>query len=109
MHIKQKKRSVSRGSVIDEVKDARAEEQKAARTKYLWGRLRDTILDTVNASLENDAKERVITHGVHHLRQISHRHKIKQGMYIPEAEVMSQPLEAYSLVNYVPPSGIHLH
>ena len=57
------------------------------RTRYLWQRLRDTILDTANASLENDAKERHVSHGVHFQRQIMHRNPINMAFLNTKNEV----------------------
>ena len=102
----------------EKVKDDRADELKAARSvasyrqyslqleiafpyihsshifrriKYLWQRLKETILDTVNASLENDAKERHITHGVHFNRQIMHRNRISMALLNSLTQVGTSP------------------
>ncbi|KAF6036565.1 KIAA1875 [Bugula neritina] len=83
---KNSKRINSAGS--EKVKDERGEEIKAARQvelklriRYLWNRLRETILDTANASLENDVKQRHVSHGVHFQRQIMHRNAITTAFH----------------------------
>ena len=57
------------------------------RIKYLWNRLRETILDTVNASLENDVKERYVSHGVHFQRQVMHRNPIITAFHNSKTDV----------------------
>lgn len=61
------------------VVNQRAVEQRRIRVAYLWSLLRSTVTDTVNATLENDAKERRVAHGVHHLREIVLRNKVHQA------------------------------
>ena len=76
------------------------------RTRYLWNRLRETILDTANASLENDVKERNVSHGVHFYRQIMHRNTIHQAFLNTKTNVSSwtgnsiEELKSYDKIKF---------
>ena len=58
-------------------------EQLEGETKaqYAWRLIRTSVRETIDLCAQADAKDIVITHGMHHLRALNHMEKLHQIVY----------------------------
>ena len=63
----------------------KAEEKRKALGH--WDLLRKSVRRTVEAVKESDLKNKVVSHGIHHLRKLNHDHSIKSVAFMKDRKV----------------------
>lgn len=52
-----------------------------------WDLLRRSVKKTVEAVKDSDLKNKVVSHGIHHLRKLNHDHSIKSVAFMKDRKV----------------------
>ncbi|OWF56397.1 WD repeat-containing protein [Mizuhopecten yessoensis] len=64
----------------------RKKEEERNKALGHWGTLRNSIRRTITAVTQADLKERVISHGIHHMRKLNHPGTIKSVLYMSDTK-----------------------
>ena len=57
------------------------------RPKYYWQKLRDSIRNTVDAVKRSDTEDKIVSHGIHFLRDICHDDALLCALYNKNSKV----------------------